>query len=59
MANIYYPQIGVALVTDEGVFVPLRSENVEYYNITQAITIDTIATDSNGLLPAGFFDSGV
>lgn len=59
MANIYYPQIGVALVTDEGVFVPLRSENVEYYNITQAITIDTIATDSNGLLPAGYFDSGV
>lgn len=59
MALVYYPQFDVALVTAEGVRIPLVSEDIIFYNITQAMAIDTIATIAEGVLEAGSFDTGI
>ena len=57
--DCFYPQIDVVEIVSTGERYPLASTNVEFYNITQGVTIDTIATDAYGILAEGGFDSGV
>lgn len=58
MANAYYPPFDVALITSAGDRAVLPDEDVIFYNITQDVLIDTLTTNNEGIIAAGFFDTG-
>lgn len=52
---LYYPGFDVAQITVTGERVAMSFE-VEFYNITQDVTIDTLTADVDGHISAGSFD---
>lgn len=55
----FYPTIEVVRIDDNGNRLMLFGEDVEFFNITQNITIDTLTADGSGIIEYGGFDSTV
>lgn len=56
--DAFYRTFDVAVIDEFGNRSALPNSDIEFYNVTQEITIDTIATDDEGRIDAGGFDSG-
>lgn len=54
---LYYPGFDVAQIAASGERVAMSFE-VEFYNITQNVTIDSLTADNEGHIAAGSFDDG-
>jgi hypothetical protein len=50
---LYRPQIDVVMLNPDGFRMPLPTTDVDVYNVTQAAAIDTLTTDTNGVLAEG------
>lgn len=57
--DCFYRQFDVVGFDADGRRIPLANEDVDFYNVTQSTLIDTITTDSYGVIASGGFDSGV
>lgn len=57
--DLFYRQFDVVVIDAYGNVTPAGNADIEFYNVTQATTIDTITADDDGIVPAGGFDSGV
>lgn len=57
MALFYYPPIDVVLTDENGSRVSVPGETIEYFNITQNVTIDDLVSDPEGVIAGGSFDS--
>lgn len=53
----YYPQIETIYIDANGFRVPVGGVTVEFYNITQDVSITSIVSDSEGVIDAGSLNS--
>lgn len=58
MANLYYPQLDFITIDSDGFRVIAASEDIDYFNITQDVLIDTLTTDADGIIAKGSFSDG-
>lgn len=58
MADLYYPQFEFITLDTDGFRVAANAEDIDYYNITQDTLIDTLTTDSDGVIANGSFSDG-
>jgi hypothetical protein len=56
MSLFYYPQIDVISIDTLGFRVAMPGETIEFYNVTQDVSITSIIADSFGSLDAGSFN---
>jgi hypothetical protein len=54
----YRPAFDVGRIDASGNWIPLAFEDVDIYNITQSVLIETVAVDVYGHIVAGEYDSG-
>lgn len=57
--DLFYRSFEVVAIDEIGNRTAIPAFDVEFYNITQDVTIDTLTTDSDGMVAAGGFDSGI
>jgi hypothetical protein len=57
MALFYFPQIEIIIVDSLGFRVATPSETIEFFNITQDVSITSIVADSFGTIDAGSFNT--
>ena len=57
--DLFYRTFDAAVIDAYGNRSPLANADIEFFNITQNVTIDTLTTDDDGIIAAGGFDSAV
>lgn len=54
---LYYPQFDLCRIDADGYRLPMPGVDVDYFNITKNVLIDTLTSDSDGILASGSFDT--
>jgi hypothetical protein len=58
MALLYYPMFDFITIDSDGYRQAAASEDIDFYNLTQDVLIDTLTTDADGVIGKGSFSDG-
>jgi hypothetical protein len=57
--DLFFRTFDTVVIDEYGLGSPYANLDVEFYNVTQAASLEVFTTDDDGIIPAGGFDSGV
>jgi hypothetical protein len=57
--DLFFRTFDTVVIDEYGLVSPYANLDVEFYNVTQAASLEVFTTDDDGIIPAGGFDSGV